>query len=94
METGKAHNHHPWATAPQTDNVFLLLFFQKKKRFPHPRDAKATPVTVIANAVNCRTPNGSPSSTPDDSTPITGTISVPIAAVLAGSSFNALNHVM
>ena len=41
---------------------------------------------------NSRTPSGSPSSAPDDSTPTTGTISVPIEAVEAGRRCSAANQ--
>ena len=52
----------------------------------------ATPPSVTTSAVISRTPSGSCSIAPADSTPITGTNSVPIEAVAAGSRSSAANQ--
>jgi len=52
----------------------------------------ATPATVSSSAPICGTPSGSPSKIADPTTPVTGTISVPTAAIEAGSRSSAANQ--
>ena len=54
--------------------------------------ATATPEIVNASTTISRNPSGSPSIKADATTPITGTIKVPIDAVEAGSRASAANQ--
>jgi hypothetical protein len=56
------------------------------------RAAKTTPASVRTSAAICRVPSGSPRRAADPNTPMTGTISMAVAAVEAGSRRSARNQ--
>ena len=82
----------PGALRPLAEGVRGVGLMRPTRLPRQPRAASTTPPNVNASAVSCRGPIGSPSSRPEDSTPMTGTSRLPIAAVPAGSTRSARNQ--